>query len=176
MARTFVLLGRVSAILIALALCSCVVPAQTYEASSALVQSVREKSVPAGKVRVLFSLGKMDGMMMLFGPMELKWSADLSANGKVIGSVNHGEVVAIDLTPGKYEMVWEQRTTDSARLDSAPVSVEMKAGQTVYLQADVTVTPGFSVGPINKFVATLSVCDSSCTVDLNTKKLVVSSQ
>ena len=99
-----------------------------------------------------------------------------AANGQMMGSVNHGEVVAIDLTPAKYGMVWKQRMTNDEGLGSAPVSVEIKAGQTVYLQADVTVTPSVPLGPTNRYVATLSVCYSSCSVDLNTKRLVVSSQ
>mgnify|MGYP003668169968 FL=1 len=157
----------------ALLVASCVVPAPTQVAPPALEQSVRSQIVPDNKARVLFYLGKVDGNAMFLGAVDVRGPSDLLANGQIVGSVNYQEVVAVDLSPGKYEMFWKQRVKGEEGLASAPVTITLKSGQTAYLRADITQTTIINFGPVNKYVLSLDVCYSSCQLDLNKKKIVV---
>lgn len=81
--------------------------AKQSSVTPALEQSVRSQIVPDNKARVLFYLGKVDGNAMFLGAVDVRGPSDLLANGQIVGSVNYQEVVAADLSPGKYEMFLE---------------------------------------------------------------------
>ncbi|MDO8289351.1 MAG: hypothetical protein Q7T44_09065 [Parvibaculum sp.] len=151
-------------------------PAPTQTATPEYAKSVSEQTVPAGKVRAFFKLGKFDGTWRT-GNAELTGVASLYANGKRIGGVNTGEYMVTDIDPGHYTFTWRGGWDVEDALESAPQSVDLKAGQIVYLVGSlyqgVRLEP--VVGVTNQFSSSLQVCFSDyCLNDFRKAKLVVS--
>ena len=155
-----------------------VVPAPTQSASPEYTESVAKQTVPAGKSRVFFKLGKFDGTWRT-GNEELTGVASLYANGKRIGGVNTGEYVVVDIEPGHYTFMWKGGWGVEDALESAPATTDLKAGQIVYLVGSLYQGAHWEpmVGVTSKFSSSLQVCFSDyCLNDFRKAKLVVSGQ
>ncbi|HEX7776471.1 MAG TPA: hypothetical protein VF449_08075, partial [Parvibaculum sp.] len=144
---------------IALVACSsllagCVSPAQNVAASADIEQAVRAHTPPQKKARVQFYLGEWNGAVMVLGPIDNKQPADLLANGQTLGGVNPGQVLVVDLVPGKYEFAWHERAeSKTGGLTSPTVSEDLHPGDLLYLRADIHQTAGALFGIIGAIAA-----------------------
>jgi len=81
------------------------------------------------------------GLIVFYRPKNHQGSAiniPLQDNGKDIGSIQNGQFIFYDVTPGKHEF-----RTNTAAIDRA-VNINVEAGETYYLSASIRM--GFWVG------------------------------
>lgn len=151
-------------VLAVMSLGACVSPAKNVGAPPALVSEVRAQSAPSDKARVHFFHGLVDSPLMIFGPLDNKQPADLIANGAVIGGVNVGQVLVVDIEPGDYQFAWGERVGDGHGMVSKTVPLTVRAGELVYLRADWSPSAGAAFGVVGALAAppgaSLVVCSS----------------
>lgn len=155
-----------------LVLAACATPAQNFAAAPDLEKAVRADAPPAdGKARIGFLHGTVRSPMV---ELDLHAPADFSINGVVVGGINEGEVLVVELAPGAYDFTWEMRAGGSK---TVPFHREMKAGEILYLKGNINMGSGAIFGLVGEAIDPggdyLSVCEGDCRARAQTLKIVV---
>lgn len=132
MTRTLLLRLLFGAALLSLA--ACAIPATQPAADPVFSARAKAATVDPDKARLYAFLGENRTPFLI--SLAKRTPSDLYINGIIVGGLNRGECLVLDLKPGTYSLSWVDRTTDAGPMRSGAHMVTLSAGHAVYISLD----------------------------------------
>jgi hypothetical protein len=122
--------------------CTTTVPQTTADAPTA--QRLLHASPPDGFARLYF----FDGRIVNAAPHTVPFRADELIDGIVVGGLNGGDILVVDVPAGKHVLTWRERSPD--RPTSEPLTVQLQPGQRIYVSNDACIS--YAIPPVGLYL------------------------